>query len=96
MDDDDDDDNDDDRLIIIILLIVPKQANSASKTTPVAAPLPPKPQLPQPQPAVMAPTSELPPAYTQSAAQPVSILHKFNLMGGSHLYWIRWCKPIYV
>ncbi|XP_030832540.1 secretory carrier-associated membrane protein 1 isoform X3 [Strongylocentrotus purpuratus] len=44
-----------------------KQQTPGSKTTPVAAPLPVKPQQ---QPAVMAPTSELPPAYTQSAAQP--------------------------
>ncbi|XP_030832543.1 secretory carrier-associated membrane protein 1 isoform X6 [Strongylocentrotus purpuratus] len=45
----------------------PFQQTPGSKTTPVAAPLPVKPQQ---QPAVMAPTSELPPAYTQSAAQP--------------------------
>ncbi|XP_041465521.1 secretory carrier-associated membrane protein 1-like isoform X2 [Lytechinus variegatus] len=44
-----------------------RQASNGSKTTPVAAPLPVKPQQ---QPAVMAPTSELPPSYTQSAAQP--------------------------
>lgn len=44
-----------------------KQQTPGSKTTPVAAPLPVKPQQ---QPAVMAPTSELPPAYSQSAAQP--------------------------
>ncbi|XP_071476651.1 secretory carrier-associated membrane protein 1-like isoform X1 [Diadema antillarum] len=43
-----------------------KQAAPGSMTTPVIPP----PVKPQSQPAVMAPTSELPPAYTQSAAQP--------------------------